>query len=89
LNNEIYYATDIVPAFTDAREKRDGIYPIDLIGPVHNNFEPQHGYSWNSVWPSFNHRPLCAPKCPIKKTPWSESARELYRPSDRRLSAAK
>jgi hypothetical protein len=24
---------------------------------------------------------------PIKKTPWSESASELYRPSDRRLSA--
>jgi hypothetical protein len=23
----------------------------------------------------------------IKKTPWSESASELYRPSDRRLSA--
>jgi hypothetical protein len=23
----------------------------------------------------------------LKKTPWSESARELYRPSDRRLSA--
>jgi hypothetical protein len=25
--------------------------------------------------------------CELKKTPWSESASELYRPSDRRLSA--
>jgi hypothetical protein len=24
---------------------------------------------------------------PLKKNPWSESASELYRPSDRRLSA--
>jgi hypothetical protein len=30
---------------------------------------------------------LYAPKKKKKKTPWSESASELYRPSDRRFSA--
>jgi hypothetical protein len=65
MNDEIYYAPDIVPVFTNVKEKSNGIYPIDRIRPLPNNFEPQHGYSWNLVWPSFNHRPRCAPKFPI------------------------
>jgi hypothetical protein len=32
-------------------------------------------------------RKFIPPKVDRKKTPWSESASELYRPSDRRLSA--
>jgi hypothetical protein len=40
-----------------------------------------------SVGKKYTPGPIWATGERIKKTPWSESANELYRPSDRRLSA--
>jgi hypothetical protein len=52
--------------------------------------EPLHFLSSSSSEPFLTAYKTVTPRANIlikKKTPWSESANELYRPSDRRLSA--
>jgi hypothetical protein len=39
------------------------------------------------TWNIISYKTIIKIQCLLRKTPWSESASELYQPSDRRLSA--
>jgi hypothetical protein len=61
---------------------------LPLVVPVHTKASIRHIKTLHEIQTSFSLRRLyCWIWLEGKKTPWSESSRELHRPSDRRLSA--